>query len=94
MYMHLKDSTWTILQYIYTLYINYTDMVDTKNIYTTVYTVYKRIQLNIAYTILYYTLYLYRIDYTTYIYGIHNNITYTNPILPVIGIRYYLSISS
>ena len=93
MYMHLKDSTWTILQYIYTLYINYTDMVDTKNIYTTVYTVYKRIQLNIAYTILYYTLYLYRIDYTTYIYGIHNNITYTNPILPVIRIRYNLSIS-
>ena len=94
MYMYLKDTTWPILQYIYTLYINYTDMVDTKNIYTTVYTVYKRIQLNIAYTILYYTLYLYRIDYTTYIYGIHNNITYTNPILPVIGIRYYLSISS
>ena len=93
MYMYLKDTTWPILQYIYTLYINYTDMVDTKNIYTTVYTVYKRIQLNIAYTILYYTLYLYRIDYTTYIYGIHNNITYTNPILPVIRIRYNLSIS-
>ena len=53
MYMHLKDSTWTILQYIYTLYINYTDMVDTKNIDNTIYTVYKHIQLNIAYTILY-----------------------------------------
>lgn len=53
MYLKLKDTTSTILQYVYTLYINYTNMVDTKNIDTTVYTVYKRIQLNIAYTILY-----------------------------------------